>query len=230
MKTLDPFLYKFGNLSNSLIKSFVNENMDFFEEDVVIMEWLNVLEMAVKFENDDSENNSSNRIRQKSISGPMSPSSSPEKTKSKPATTQDPMPKNSVSKFKEMSKHIYGKLERRKRKYKKKQIEYIGWHYQEANEAKVRDLIDVIAILNKSEENEKFLEYLFKTSFMQPDSDIFDHLIYSAVKEYAVPVLFAQGQPIFYNPAVKTLFLYEAYFKITTPSFDLVFDKFKNLI
>jgi hypothetical protein len=163
MTTLDPFLHKFGNLSNSLIKSFVNENMDFFEEDVVIMEWLNVLEMAVKFENDGSENSSSKGIQRKSISGPRSPSSSTEKQKSKLAISQEHTPKNSASKFKEMSKHIYGKLERRKRKYKKKQVEYIGCHYQEANQAKVRDLIDVITILTDSEENEKFLECLFYT-------------------------------------------------------------------
>jgi hypothetical protein len=64
---------------------------------------------------------------------------------------------------------------------------------------------------------------------MQSDSESFDLNNYSAVKEFVAPILFAQGQPIFYNSAVKTLFLYEAYFKMTAPSYDLVFDKFKNL-
>lgn len=64
---------------------------------------------------------------------------------------------------------------------------------------------------------------------MQSDSESFDFSSYSTVKKFAVPVLFAQGQPIFFNSAVKTLFLYEAYFKMTTLSYDLVYDKFKNL-
>ena len=46
---------KFGDKKGTLIKNFVDDNTDFFREDIVIMDWFNVLEMSVKFENEEIE-------------------------------------------------------------------------------------------------------------------------------------------------------------------------------
>lgn len=54
---LAPFLDKFGDSKGALIKNFVDENTDFFREDIVILDWLNVLEMSVKFENEEIDPN-----------------------------------------------------------------------------------------------------------------------------------------------------------------------------
>ena len=50
---LAPFLDKFDDAKGALIKLFVDENSEFFREDIVIMEWLKILEMSVKFENEE---------------------------------------------------------------------------------------------------------------------------------------------------------------------------------
>ena len=52
---LAPFLDKFDDAKGALIKLFVDENAEFFSEDIVIMEWLKILEMSVKFENEEVE-------------------------------------------------------------------------------------------------------------------------------------------------------------------------------
>lgn len=136
--TLDPFLSKFGNTSSVVIKSFVNDNIDFFREDIVIMEWLHVLEMGVKFENEGSEFGNSRGPHRKAIPGVRESSDSPEK-RSQDHRSSDSKP--STQKFREMSKHISGKKERKKRKYKKKQIVNIGWYYEEVSESGIVDFL-----------------------------------------------------------------------------------------
>jgi hypothetical protein len=104
--TLEPFLSKFGNTSSVIIKSFVNDNIDFFREDIVIMEWLHVLEMGVKFENEESEIGNSRGPNRRAIPGIYGSSNSPDK-RSQGHRSSDS--KLSTQKFKNMSKHISGK-------------------------------------------------------------------------------------------------------------------------
>ena len=197
------------------------------------MEWLHVLEMGVKFENEQTEVSSSRGPHRKMIPGPRNSSQSPEKRVSKmqKVTSDEPASsKNPASKFREMSKHIYGKFERRKRKYKKKQIENVGWYYEEANDAKIRDLIDVISLMSDNQENEQFYEYIFNTAYMQSKGEQFDEESYEIVQNHISPILLAQGRPILLNQAVKCLLLFESYYKMCAPLLEISYDAYLNLI
>jgi hypothetical protein len=219
-------------MSGSLIKVFVNENMDFFEEDVVMTEWLNVLEMAVKFENEEETERVSTRGPHRKSIAPRSNSESPDKSKSRPALTFEPEEpiKNTGEKIKQISKHIHGKLERRKRKYKKKQIEYIGWYYEEPKDARIRDLIDVIALPNSKEDTDEFFEYIFRTAYMQPQSGEFGFDEFNVIQEQVKPILIGSGFPILVNHAVKALVCCEFYKKLSTPKVNLRFTPLRDLV
>lgn len=231
--TLEPFLSKFGNTFSTLIKHFVNDNIDFFREDIVIMEWLHVLEMGVKFENEETELTSSRGPHRKMITNFRSESQSPEKRMSRSHSEmkgEDSNAKNSVAKYSEMSKRIGKKLGRRKRKYQKKQIEFIGWHYEEIKEARIRDLINVISLMPSNKESEQFYEYLFNTAYMQLEGKPFDEANYEIVQNIVAPVLLHHGRPILLNHAVKCLLLFKSYYTLCTPLLEVSYDAFYNLI
>lgn len=194
---------KFGNSAGTLIKNFVNDNIDFFREDYVIIEWLHVLEMAVKFESEENEMQPRRGPHRKPITTQRSDSQSPEKKSSRQSAVDENEPKAPGSKFREMSKYINSKLDRRKRKYKKKQVEYIAWHYEDINDARIRDLIDVMSVLINNEENKQFYEYLYNTAFMQTGDLEQDQDNVKLVESEVVPTLLSKGRPILLNQAVK---------------------------
>lgn len=191
----------------------MNENKDFFEEDVVFIDWINVLEMAVKFENEGTEAMPTRGPHRKAIALSSGASSSPEKVR--PQSTKREKSKKQIQKLKEISYKIHQKNERRKRKYKKKEIENIGWYYEEANDSKVRDLIESISILSNIEENDNFFSFIFNTAFIQDSSKKFNFENYKLVKTIISPVLFNKGLPILLNTAVKSLILHEFYSQMT---------------
>jgi len=43
-----------------LLEKFVNENQDFFKNDEVMLDWLNVIEIGVRLEQEDEYNMTSN--------------------------------------------------------------------------------------------------------------------------------------------------------------------------
>ena len=221
--TLEPFLAKFGNSAGALIKHFVNDNVDFFREDIVIMEWLHVLEMGVKFENEEMELVSNKAPQRKMIAGQRNSAFSPERKKS----SKDPQnisesasnSKNLAGNYREMSRRINWKFERRKRKYKKKQIEYIGWYYDDINDARVRDLIETIIIPPFNKEEQNFYEYINQVAYMQRDSN-FNLKQYDIVKRFIIPYLIQQKYPLLMNLSLKCLYLIESYNKFWNPLLD----------
>jgi hypothetical protein len=184
------------------------------------MEWLHVLEMGVKFENEGVESQLTRGPHRKmlqqskEILDPMDDKPPEENSKINQHIVQ---PAPSSSKFKELSKHIHGKRERRKRKYKKKQIEYIGYYYEEVNEAKIRDLIEVMSIITNTEFSHKFYDYVFRIVFMQDDDKPFQNESYETVIKDVIPVLLSNGRPLIMSQALKCLYLYEANNRMCNP-------------
>jgi len=172
--------------------------------------------MGVKFQNENPDSGLTRGPHRKAIVQPGHTSQSPEKKsiRSQSRYGEGSASKTSESKYKDMSKHIYGKLERRKRKYKKKQTEYIGWYYQEINDTKIRETIDIISVMMNTPENQKFYEYLFNTAYMQNDTDEIDMENYNLVNNVIAPVLLETRKPILLNQAVKSLFLLDSYKRI----------------
>ena len=79
----------------------MNENKDFFEEDVVFIDWINVLEMAVKFENEGTEAMPTRGPHRKALALSSGASSSPEKVR--PQSTKREKSKKQIQKLKEIS-------------------------------------------------------------------------------------------------------------------------------
>ena len=217
--TLEPFLSKFGNSAGTLIKHFVNDNADFFREDIVIMEWLHVLEMGVKFENEEIEF-VSNKAPQRKITGQKISANSPDKKKSSKdqqnISESASNSKSLASNYREMSRRINCKFERKKRKYKKKQVEYIGWYYDEINYAKVKDLIESVIISSPNKEEQSFYENAWRIAYMQ-NSAKFNTFRYDDVKNYVLPNIIDPKYPVLMNQSLKWLYLIESYNKFWNP-------------
>lgn len=215
---LAPFLDKFGDYKSTLVKYFVEENTDFFREDIVIMEWLHVLEMSVKFENEEAENINTRGSGKKMIKSKLDERNNTLRQRKEDSKSIHSGNKLKSAKIKEMSKSVYGKIERRKRKYKKKQIEYIGWYYDEVKEDKIRELLNIVTFMSDTPESLQFYHYLFNTAFHQHDSKGFSKFNYDLINTNVVPLAFSSHKPVLLTQTLKCLFLYSYYSKLCLPA------------
>ena len=117
------------------------------------------------------------------------------------SSRSSPSPQKS-SKLKEMSRQVYEKLERRRRKYKKRQIEYIGWDYPDVETTRVSELVSVITLNNNSKESIQFYNQVHQTAYLQQGSDI-DRVMYGVVEKYVKPMVFCHQIPLFMSQTIK---------------------------
>ena len=129
-----------------------------------------------------------------------------------------------------MSKQAYSKIERRRRKYKKRQIEWIGWFYEDVNETKVLELLNVITLINDNEDNINFYKYIFNMAYLQAEANDIGDQSYEVVHKFVIPVILNKLTPLIMNQRTKCLFLYQFYSKLWLKIYDSSIEALNSLL